>query len=845
MRESEAAMEECAASSIKPFVLPQSYPHYAPDRPLELRHIRIKLTPNFETEEILGEALLRLSSKRDGITELKLDVADLEVDYVSLGTDRVPYEHQGERLIAHLPSPTKIDDQIEVLVGYHGHPRKGLYFRKPTKERPNRPLQLWTQGEDELSHYWFPCIDAPAQKVSSEVIATVPERMTAISNGKLVSVVEDKEKGTKTYHWSQEKPHSVYLISLVVGEYVLLQEDVDGVPLLYYVYPGREEDARRSFSETPKMVKFFEEKTGMKYPWDKYAQVVVNDFIFGGMENTSATTLTDTTLHDERAHADYSSVPLVAHELAHMWFGDLLTCRHWSHAWLNESFATFFEKLYQEHSRGKDEYVYALMDDLSVYLDEYEKHYARPIVTNYYENPSEIFDRHLYQKGCLVLNMLRFKLGDRDFFRSIQRYVRDNAFGVVETTDLARAVERTTGINLDGFFEQWLYRPGHPELSVSLSGMDSSGVMVRVKQNQDSDAFRLDLKIRIDYGDGVDERYLRVEGKDQSFYIPFNRKPIYISIDPDFSILGTIQFERPVEMMVAQLEKDGVAGRISAAKGLAKDGSSTSVKHLERSLLSDPFWGVRVECAKALGEIGNEAAKVALLDCIDAEHPKVRRAVVQALGKIKSDDVASVLASRLEKGDSSYFVEGELARSLGKMKNEQYEQVIIKAMSRPSFNETIQVGAIEGLANLDKETVVNLIIERTGKNFPPQVRQAATAALGKLGYTNRRVKDLLVELLRDEWFRVRSAAAQAIVERKDTDAAKDIEAALASEVDGRVRRSFYEALNSLRSQTPSDELRQLRNDLEKVRDENRLIKERLERLEGMLRSSRTRGKRSK
>lgn len=844
MHESKISDLVCAASSVKPFILPESFPHYVPDRPFELQHIRIEVTPDFERAEITGNAQLRLISKRKDIKKLTLDAAELEVHSVRQGDAQLEFEQSGGKLVINLISPSEIGSQYEISIGYHGHPERGLYFRMPSPERPDRPVQLWTQGEDELSHFWFPCIDTPAQKVTSEVIAEVPENMVAVSNGKLVAAEPGPSGRTKIYHWSQGKPHSIYLISLVVGEYVKLGDMSDGVPIEYYVYKGREEDARRSFSETPRMMKFFEEKTGMKYPWDKYAQVVVSDFIFGGMENTSATTLTDTTLHDERAHIDFSSVPLVAHELAHMWFGDLLTCRHWSHAWLNESFATFFEALYEEFSKGRDEYIYALMGNLSTYLEEYEKHYARPIVTNIYENPSEVFDRHLYEKGSLVLNMLRNKLGDSDFFRSIQRYVMDNAFGIVESSDLARAVERTTGINLDEFFDQWLHRPGHPEVSVSLGRLDGSGAILRVRQKQEEDAFKFDLKVVIDYGDTREEHQFVVLSKDQSFYLPLKRDPEYLSLDPDFTILGTVEFERPLEMMLNQIERDAVTGRISAAKGLAREGSLSAIKALKRVLLSDPFWGVRAECARALGEIGNEAAQSALLESMSVEHPKARRAVVQALGKFRKESVARALADRLEKGDPSYFVEAELARSLGKTKQKGYDQLLKNALSRPSHNEVIQIGALDGLSNHDNDEVIELLRERTSQKYIPAVRYAATMALGKVGSSRKDIHDLLVSLLKDEWFRVRSAAAQALVERKDLDSIGDLEAAVRSEGDGRVRRSFYEAISSLRSLGPSNEIKQFREDLEKLREENRLIRERLERLEGRFekKSSRRRSK---
>ncbi|MDG6939454.1 MAG: HEAT repeat domain-containing protein [Nitrososphaerota archaeon] len=823
----------CSASSLKAFPVSGSVRHYPPDRPFELQHIALEIRPDFERRRIEGSATLTLRARREGPSSLALDLRDMTVRSVSQkGKGALAFSHTDGRLVVE-PS-SRGGEAFDVVVAYEGSPRKGLYFRVPDKDKPDRPTQLWTQGEDEDSRFWFPCIDAPVQKVTSEVTATVPASMTAISNGRLEGVVQ--ERGMKTFHWVQDEPHSVYLVSLVAGEYVEMKEDAGGVPLYYYVYRGREEDAKRSFGETPAIMKFFVERTGMPYPWAKYSQTVVNEFIFGGMENTSCTTLTDTTLHDERAHLDMSSTPLVAHELAHQWFGDLLTCRHWSHAWLNEGFATYFDALYTEESKGRDEFVYTMMGNLDAYVEEMERHYARPIVTNVYETATELFDRHLYQKGSLVLNMVRARLGDEDFWRSMRAYVKDNAFGSVETSDLARAVEKTTGASLDGFFEQWVGRPGHPVLSVTYSSEDGSVAVVRVQQKQEEEAFRFQLKVLLRYDSGPETRLLDVTEKDQSFVVPLRSKPLFVTVDPEFELLKTLEFQRPREMMLRQLESDGVAGRVQAARGLARDGGLDAVDALKKALGGDPFWGVRAAAAKALADIGTDAALQALLD-VKVEHPKARRAVMASLGRFRKEEAAAALSAVLKKGDGSYFVEAESARGLGRTKVAAHYDVLVGALSRPSWQEVVQVGAIDGLAAMGDERALPLVKARTARSLPPQVRQAAAAALGKLGAGKQDVYELLVDLLKDPWFRVRSSAADALVELKEVRAIPAIDGAAAAELDGRVKRALREAVNALRSVASSggQELRQVRDELEKLKEENRALKERVEKLEKLSR----------
>ena len=327
---------------------------------------------------------------------------------------------------------------------------------------------MWTQGQDEDAHYWFPCIDYPNAKATTEVKATVPAGYFVLSNGALVKTTSNASKKTKTYHWKMDIPHVTYLVSCVAGKFTGHTDDVDGTPVSYYVQPGREADGARSFGKTPKMLRFFGERLNHKYPYAKYAQIAVSDFIFGGMENTTATTQTDTTLHDERAHLDFSSDPLVAHELAHQWFGDLLTCKDWSHAWLNEGFATYFEALFREFDRGADEFGYYRVALQDAYKREDRDHYRRSIVTNVYVEPVDLFDRHLYEKGACVLHMIRTQLGDDLWWKAIARYVADNAMRNVETVDLARAIEDVSGLNFAPFFDQWVLHAGHPDFDVAL-----------------------------------------------------------------------------------------------------------------------------------------------------------------------------------------------------------------------------------------------------------------------------------------------------------------------------------------------------------------------------------------
>jgi aminopeptidase N len=465
----------CAAHSHrglnKSFSVQGSKPHYAPDRPFRLEHILLDVNVDPKKKTLSGEATQSLLVVAPNQTQVKLDQIGLEIHGATVDGKKAEFEKDDQSVTIQLPKAPKPGSKLELAVKYSlENPRRGIYFTGPDADYPEKPWQVWTQGQDEDSRYWFPGFDYPNQKATSEIIATVPKGFTAVANGKLLS--RDEKGGSTRFHYKLGTPHVTYLISLVVAEFVQLDaKGPRGLPVQYFVPKGREEDAKRAFGNTPRMIEAYEKRVGVEYPYEKYAQTAVQDFIFGGMENTSSTTQTDLTLHDARAHIDFSSDPLVSHELAHQWFGDLLTCRDWSHGWLNEGFATFMERVWIENNPGAggglDEAKYYSYADLREYMDEDASRYRRPIVCNTYIEPIDLFDAHLYQKGGLVLNLLRHVLGEEPFWQCINAYVTRFREKNVETVDLIRTIEDVTGRNLRRFFDEWVFGTGYPEFSVT------------------------------------------------------------------------------------------------------------------------------------------------------------------------------------------------------------------------------------------------------------------------------------------------------------------------------------------------------------------------------------------
>src|SRR5262245_7926866 len=665
------------------YALADAKPHFAPDRPCDIVHIALTLQLDIAQQSLRGTCATTVRAVQEAIPGVTLDAVDLQIVQVRQadGTP-LPYDYDGQRLRLTFPEPLQRGAPATVEVDYSvTKPRLGLYFITPDAAYPHKPVQVWSQCQDEDARYWFPCFDAPNEKATTEMIVTVPQPYFVLSNGTLLSTTRDETAGTITYHWLQDQPHSTYLMTLVVGEFSERTEMVDDTPVQWYVTPGREDDGQRAFGDTPEMVRVFSQKLGVPYPWNKYAQIAVSDFIFGGMENTTATTQTDLTLHDARAHLDFSSNGLVAHELAHQWFGNLLTCKHWAHAWLNEGFATYFDALFHEHHQGTDEFRYRMYQNARSYFREDGEEYRRPIITNVYKEPIDLFDHHLYEKGSLVLHMLRYLLGDDVFWRSLTQYVTSNRHQVVETVDLERAIESATGRNLQAFFQQWVYKGGHPEYQVEFAWDEATRMAtVTVKQQQrtgtehsvETPLFDMPVTLLLALPEGEQRFALRVHEQLHTFHLALPAKPRWLSFDPGNWILKKLQLKVPKDMLIAQLQHDpDVMGRIYAAEALGELGSLDVVASLRQALAQDSFWGVQVEIARILGTIHTPAALEALLAHTHLPHPKARRAVVTALGEFKDDQVAAALIEVVQAGDASYFVEAEAAAALGKTRRDR------------------------------------------------------------------------------------------------------------------------------------------------------------------------------
>jgi aminopeptidase N len=854
------------APESRSFQLPGSRPHYNPDRPGRVKHIFLDLQLDIPQQTLTGTCHISLQPVRSNIDKLVLDAVDLEIRSVKIGDSSQDFRYDGTYLEIPLTDPLSLDQTWELAIDYRAvQPQRGIYFITPTADYPDKPTQVWTQGEDEDSRYWFPCFDYPGQLATSAIRVAVPAGFRAISNGQ--QIAHETQGDREIYHWQQEQVHPTYLMTLAVGRFAELTDSWQGKAVNYYVEQGREADGQRSMGKTPQMIEFFSKQFGYPYPFVAYNQVCVDDFIFGGMENTGTTLLTSRCLLDERAALDnFNTESLVAHELAHQWFGDSIVIEHWSHAWIKEGMATYSEVLWTHAAYGAEEAAYYMLGEMESYLSEDSDRYRRPIVTNIYREAIELYDRHLYEKGACVYHMIRYQLGDELFNKFVHTFVNDNAHQTVETIDLLRAIDKATGRNLAFLFDQYVYRGGHPDYKIAYSwDGDSSMAKITVTQTQAkagihtlaNDLFDLKIPIAFGYGQGQTVQgqtvelktfSVRVFEKEQVFYFPLEKKPDFISFDAGNNHLKTVELEYPLTELIAQLQNDlDPIGKVYAARAIGKKGNLTALEALATCLQTEKFWAVRKEAVEALATMQLERVIAVLIAQIDDSDPRVRRAIVTCLANLATPACHQALSALVDKGDASYYVEGDACRALGKVVaapslQDQKPAVIAKLQQvltdRPGWNEVVRSGAIGGLAQLtDSPAALQVVMAYTNPGVPQPLRLAAIRALGGISVDQRRadraqILNRLRELARESFFLTQVATVTALRQMNDIGAIGVLQGLAQNSPDGRVKRMAEEAVTVVQKKAGSDPaLKQLRQEMEELQKSNRELRSRLEAIE--------------
>jgi len=749
---------------------------YARSKDYDLQNVRTHLWFDLEQRKIRGEVDERIAAVRDDVPQIKLDSVGLTIHSVTVDGDAAKFSTTADQLLVSLNHPAQRGEQHEIFIRYEGRPKKGLYFILPDANYPLQPQEIWTQGEAEDTRNYIPIYDYPNDRMTSEMLLTVPGSWVTISNGTLAGVKEEPD-GTKTWDWKQSEPLSSYLISAIAGDFVEKDDRWRGVPLRYVVPRGQEFKIDSSFADTKEMLDLLSSRLDISYPWAQYAQTFVDDFVEGGMENTSATTLTVRELvnpalaAENRRGADF----VESHELAHQWFGDLVTCKDWANLWLNEGFATYFEHFWNEHHYGADDAAYEFWREQGQWFRE-KRLYAVPIVDHNFKDSDE-YAGNVYTKAGWVLKMLREQLGDADFFRGLHDYLQTNRGRNVVTADLEKSIEEATSMNTDKFFHQWIYRAGAPQFQVSYSYDDAAHqVKLDVSQTQKVEGlvglFDVPVDVEITTASGQKTYPIELSQAAQSFTLPANGAPLMVLFDKGDKILKMVEFKKtPAELLYQLGKAESVTDRVDAAVALGriKDNSEV-VGALRNAVEHDAFWGIRVEALRALGKIGGSEAEQSVFTALNDEKPWVREVAVQQLGNFKEDSSLPSKLAAIASSDKAYRVRAAALTSLADLNAPDAYDTLVAAVSTDSPDNIIRDAAIVGLGRLGDDRAVPLLLEWSGPGKDQRTRQAAMMAVGRLDKKNKEITSRLVAYLHEPYFDVSFWGLFAIGERGDVEA---------------------------------------------------------------------------
>jgi len=644
----------------------------------DLVHTRLEVSFDWEHARLNGKEILTAKQHFHPSDSLILDAKGMDILSVEMNNKKLNYTYKDSlHLRIQLDRKYTREEKFNVTIQYVAKPDerkvggsaaitsdKGLYFINPKGEDKTKMPQIWTQGETEANSVWFPTVDAPNAKSTEEIIMTVQDKYMTLSNGKLISSKKNAD-GTRTDHWKQDLPHAPYLFMMAVGEFKIVKDyytrkDGSKMEVNYIVEPAYEKDAKAIFGETPEMIRFFSERLGVEFAWDKYSQIVVRDYVSGAMENTGAVVFGDYVYKTERELLDANDQSTIAHELFHHWFGDLVTCESWANLPLNESFANYSQYLWDEHRFGLDEADYQAESEADGYFSSAENGGYFNLIRYDYNDKEDMFDGHSYNKGGRILHMLRNYLGDEAFFKGLNLYLTSNKFKAAEVHNLRMAFEEVSGEDLNWFFDQWFLNNGHPILEVTQNVNKASNMLtLTVKQLQDYNEFpiyKLPVDVAIWDGAGKTTKRIVIDSVEQQFQFQLTGELKNVLFDEPQMLLGKVFEDKPVDQFIFQYHQNTRWKARNTALKRVGNLPTEQAKNLVKDALKDPFWNIRVTALEAIEKMSKEDAKTYLAQVKDLamNDPKsdVRTAAIGLMTLLEGDEAKEFYKSFFEKEKS-------------------------------------------------------------------------------------------------------------------------------------------------------------------------------------------------
>ena len=804
---------------------------YAPDRFVDVRHLKINVTPRFEERSLSATAVLDFQPIAKPLRQWRLNSTGLDIRQVTSSHAIQATQSTDKHLEITFRDPIPAGAEAQVTITYLATPKRGLYFRTAEMGYPAGDTQLWTQGEPEDHQHWFPSHDYPNEKFTTEMICHVPEGMEALSNGRLLSRKKNEETGLVAFHWLQDKVHVNYLVTLLAGYFVKMEGKHGDLPVALYVPPSEKDQLANTFQDTIKILDYFEREIGVPYPWDKYYNACAIDYMMGGMENTSLTTLTTRTLFTDATENLRSSRGLDAHEVAHQWFGDLVTCRDWSHLWLNEGFATYYSLLYDRELLGTDYFKHGLYGNARGIFNHDKD--TTPIVHQGYSNPMQQFSFRAYPKGGWVLHMLRSELGEDLFRKCVKTYLERHQYKTVVTQDLVEIFEELSGRSLSQFFDQWVYLSGYPEIKVNYSWDElTKQVKFSINQvqmtNEKRPFFRFKLPVKLVVGDRTELRTIEISKEREDFYLPLTSAPQIVRFDPEVTVLAKINFEPSEKMLLAQLaDQSDVIGRLLAVQQLGKKKNKVALEQLGKVLREDPFFAVRKAAADGLAAMRTPESFAALESSLEQPDARVRQSVVRGLTKFYSDEAYNALKSVADR-EANPGIRTVAIGGVAAYARDTLRPYLVGLLTADSYQNAIANEAIAGMRKQDDAFYVEPLLRHLQKEEASFPSRSFAQALRTLAYLARHeedkdsVRDFLlghVDHLKDS---VATAAMGALGELRDPRAIPVLTTFVAADSESPHGKAAQSAIDQIRKneapgQAPAEvsKLRGQVQDLEK------------------------------
>ncbi|MBS1660326.1 MAG: M1 family metallopeptidase [Bacteroidetes bacterium] len=688
----------------------------------DLIHTKLDVKFDYDKSYMYGKEWVTIKPHFYPSDSLSLDAKGMDLHTVAIVKDgkNVPlkYDYDGMVLRVHLDKKYKNTEKYTIYIDYTAKPNelkvkgsaaitdaKGLYFINPKGEDKDKPTEIWTQGETEANSVWFPTIDKPNQKTTEEITMTVPAKYVTLSNGLLISQKTNGD-GTRTDYWKMDLPHAPYLFFMGVGDFAVIKDSYKGKEVSYYVEKAYAPVARRIFGNTPEMIAFYSRITGVDYPWAKYAQMVGRDYVSGAMENTTSTLHGDGAQQDARELSDGNGwEDVIAHELFHQWFGDLVTTESWSNITVNESFADYSETLWNEYKYGKDAGDAINFQGILSYLQQPESA-EKNLVRFYYADKEDVFDQVSYPKGGRILNMLRNYVGDSAFFKSLNNYLTTNKFKSAEAQNLRLAFEEVTGQDLNWYWNQWYYGSGHPKLTIDYAYDDAAKqVKVIVNQTQETGkVFRLPIAIDVYNGATKTRSKVWIENKTDTFTIAYNgSRPDLVNVDGDKILLCEKKDNKTLENYLHKYKyAGGYVDRREAVEFCSKHQDDPKAVDLMKLALKDKFYKIRTYTLQRL-DFKKDAIKTAF----------------------------EPLLAGLAEHDDNRLVKAKAIDLLGNFRNPSYKSLFVKATSDSSYS--VAGYALEALSELDSAEALTLAKKMQKSPAKGELSAAISGVLIKSG----------------------------------------------------------------------------------------------------------------